>query len=66
MTPTTDSTCRCGSELRYAFDQLGCLACGAVCCPACAVHVESVSYCASCAGRLDAGPIRSRGSFELR
>ena len=41
--------CRCGSEIQFHFDQLGCIQCGAACCPACSYELESASYCGSCA-----------------
>jgi hypothetical protein len=45
-------SCGCGTEVRYAFHHLGCIECGAPCCPSCAVSLESVSYCRACAGSL--------------
>ncbi len=44
--------CRCGSEVRFAFDHLGCIECGAACCPACSYQLESANYCSSCAETL--------------
>ena len=41
--------CRCGAELKFSFEQLGCVDCGAACCPACAYQLESASYCPACA-----------------
>jgi hypothetical protein len=41
--------CRCGSELRFAAEHLGCIQCGAPCCPACSYELESAHYCAPCA-----------------
>lgn len=41
--------CRCGQEVNSPFEDLGCLECGAACCPACAYTPEDVVYCASCA-----------------
>jgi uncharacterized protein (UPF0212 family) len=56
-------TCACRAEHRY---QLGCIDCGAACCPACAVHVESVSYCQACAGTLLGTPVvRTSNLFDL-
>ena len=55
--------CGCRTESRY---QLGCMECGAPCCPACAVHLESVSYCQECAGLLLGAPgVRAAGPFVL-
>jgi hypothetical protein len=46
--------------------QLGCLECGAPCCPACAVHLESVAYCDGCArSLLETSAIRVSGPFDL-
>ena len=44
--------CRCGSEVRFAFEQLGCIACGAPCCSASAYQLESTHYCGHCAENL--------------
>jgi len=41
--------CTCGAPAALA---LGCLECGAACCPACAVALEAASYCAGCAATL--------------
>jgi len=47
-----ETRCRCGNPILYPFYQLGCLECGAACCPACAVSLESAPYCARCAGSI--------------
>lgn len=40
---------------------LGCIECGASCCPACAVLLEGASYCAACAAALlEAAPTGAR------
>ncbi len=58
--------CRCGNEVRYAFHELSCFDCGDGLCPACAVPLESVSYCRSCAGRLlETRAVESEGRFDL-
>ena len=44
--------CRCGSEVQFAFEQLGCIECGAACCPGCSYQLESTHYCGSCAESL--------------
>jgi len=44
-----EARCRCGSPIHYSFDHLGCIECGAACCPACAFPLESATYCARCA-----------------
>ena len=44
--------CLCGQPVHRATDVLGCIACGRACCPACAVPLESVAYCADCASGL--------------
>ena len=46
------ATCRCGTEVRFTFDHLGCIACGAACCPACSYELESTAYCPTCAETL--------------
>ena len=57
--------CGCGSEGRYSFE-LGCVECGTACCPRCAVTLESVSYCARCAGELlGTVSVRANGPFDL-
>ena len=62
-----ESGCHCGNEVVQAFYDLGCLDCGASCCPACAIQLESAVYCRRCAGALlGAGAIRSGGPFGLR
>jgi hypothetical protein len=42
--------CGCGNTIEYSYDELGCVECGQACCPACGVFLESVVYCAHCAG----------------
>lgn len=45
---------------------LGCLGCGASCCAACAIHLESVTYCASCArSLLEVTTVRAGEPFAL-
>jgi hypothetical protein len=44
--------CRCGKEVQFAFEQLGCIECGASCCPGCSYQLESTHYCGSCAESL--------------
>jgi hypothetical protein len=44
--------CRCGTEVQFAFNHLGCIACGAACCPACSYQLESTNYCSVCAETL--------------
>ena len=44
------SRCGCGTEIHFAFNHLGCIECGAACCPACSYQLESTTYCSSCAG----------------
>jgi hypothetical protein len=54
-------------ELVAARVELGGVDCGKPCCPECAVALESVSYCASCARTL-LGPanVRANEPFDLR
>jgi hypothetical protein len=44
--------CQCGSDVQFHFDHLGCIQCGAPCCPACSYELESASYCRTCAERI--------------
>lgn len=44
-----ETRCRCGTEFRFSFDQLGCIECGAPCCPTCSYQLESANYCSRCA-----------------
>jgi len=46
------ATCRCGADVQYSFDHLGCIQCGAACCPSCCYELESVNYCSRCAEAL--------------
>jgi hypothetical protein len=57
--------CRCGSEVRFAFEQLGCIACGAPCCPRCAYQLESTHYCGRCAENLLELPWAPSASAQL-
>ena len=59
-------SCSCGTEVAYTFHRLACLDCGASCCPACAVHLESVTYCQGCATSiLGSGTVQAGGPFDL-
>jgi len=56
--------CHCAGAVTTAA--FGCLECGAPCCSACAITLESVAYCLGCAtALLDATVILQSGSFEL-
>jgi hypothetical protein len=46
---TMTARCSCGSDVRHYFDHLGCIQCGAACCPVCSYELESAYYCGSCA-----------------
>lgn len=50
--------CQCGFPIVHPDEALGCLECGRACCPACAVELESVWYCARCADALLGAPGR--------
>jgi hypothetical protein len=55
----------CGTD-ESTTHVLGCLTCGASCCAACAIHLESVTYCASCArSLLEVATVRASGPFAL-
>jgi len=57
--------CGCGTETNHAFQRLGCIDCGAACCPECAVSLESVTYCRRCAGSLLGATVQASGPFDL-
>jgi hypothetical protein len=58
------TTCECGT---HGATQLGCLECGATCCPTCAIQLESATYCRWCAGSLlGVADVRSAGPFDLQ
>lgn len=60
------ASCGCTNPAGQAFYDLG-IDCGTACCPSCAVALESVSYCRSCArSLLGAGMIQAAGSFDLQ
>src|SRR5262249_17250060 len=42
--------CGCGTTVRFGFERLGCIECGAACCPGCSYQLESTHYCGGCAG----------------
>jgi len=46
------TACRCGTEVQHAYEHLGCIQCGAACCPACSYELESTNYCSTCAETL--------------
>lgn len=52
ITESDMDQCLCGRELRSEAERLACIDCGAGCCPACAIHLESTAYCRTCAGSL--------------
>ena len=59
------SHCQCGSDAGERH-VLGCVDCGAACCPACAIHLESVTYCARCASALlETTTVRAGGPLQL-
>jgi hypothetical protein len=56
--------CRCAGDAAAA--RFGCLECGASCCAACAIALESVAYCRGCAvALLGVNGVPKSGSFEL-
>jgi hypothetical protein len=61
-----DAQCGCGTDERTFPHSLGCLDCGSACCPECAISLESVTYCRTCAAALlDTATVRAGGTFEL-
>lgn len=60
------ANCQCGSNVDHGCQHFGCIECGATCCAGCAVSLESVLYCASCAGSLlESTAVRIGGPFDL-
>jgi hypothetical protein len=59
----TDRCC-CGVEA--SVQPFGCLECGARCCPACAITLESAAYCHGCAAALLGRDVAKPGPFEIR
>lgn len=60
------TSCRCGAPVTFRHHHLACLECGAGCCPACAIQLESASYCRSCAGSLlGMVTVRSAAAFDF-
>ena len=58
--------CGCGTGDQAFTHSLGCLDCGSACCPECAISLESVTYCQTCAAALlDADTVRAGATFEL-
>jgi hypothetical protein len=52
--------------MRNAFHSFGCLECGAACCPACAISLESAVFCRTCAGALlEVSTVRPGRPFDL-
>lgn len=45
-------TCHCGHWIDSYLEDLGCLECGASCCPACSYSPEAIVHCASCAQEI--------------
>jgi len=61
------ANCGCAHDSGAAAYELGCIDCGAACCPSCAVPLESVTYCRSCArSLLGAGMVQPAGAFDLQ
>jgi hypothetical protein len=50
--PTDRRRCTCGGDVAHDFERSGCLECGAPCCAACAIRLESVTSCRPCAAVL--------------
>jgi hypothetical protein len=58
--------CGCDTDERTFSQSLGCLDCGSACCPECAISLESVTYCRTCAAALlDTATVRAASTFEL-
>jgi hypothetical protein len=59
-------SCGCGTQINHTFHELGCIECGATCCPACAVSLESAMYCRGCARSLVGAAVQAGGPLELQ
>jgi hypothetical protein len=58
--------CNCGIDDQTFGHSLGCFDCGSACCPECAISVESVTYCRSCAAALlETATVRAGATFDL-
>jgi hypothetical protein len=58
--------CSCGPDERTYVHSLACVDCGSACCPECAISLESVTYCRSCAAALlDTATVRTGTGFDL-
>jgi hypothetical protein len=62
----TPAQCSCGPDERTSVHSLGCFDCGSACCPECAISLESVTYCRTCAAALlDTATVRAGATFDL-
>jgi len=60
------ASCGCTNTDQTPYD-LACIDCGTACCLSCAVPLESVTYCRSCARSLLGGAtVQSAHSFDLQ
>jgi hypothetical protein len=58
--------CSCDTDARTSAHSLGCLDCGSACCPECAISLESVTYCRTCAAALlETTSVRAAATFDL-
>ena len=58
--------CNCSTDHQTFGYSLACLDCGSACCPECAISIESVTYCRSCAAALlETATVRAGATFEL-
>jgi hypothetical protein len=58
--------CGCDTAVRTSVHSLGCLECGAPCCPSCAISLESATYCRTCAAQLlGTVTVRAGSTFDL-
>jgi hypothetical protein len=58
--------CSCSPDERTYVHSLGCVDCGSACCPECAISLESVTYCRSCAAALlDTATVWTGTGFDL-
>ena len=58
--------CSCDTDDQVFAASLACFDCGSGCCPECAISLESVTYCQTCAAALlDADTVRAGATFDL-
>ena len=60
------SHCGCGTPLDNSLHSFACQDCGSSVCTACAISLESATYCTGCAAALlETATVRAGSTFEL-